>query len=61
MQGLTLRFQARGPKKGLLIRPLKKKLFVSCNGQEKNGVGTSVKKNFCIIFGSKMCFMHVLS
>ena len=37
-----------------------KKLFVSCNGQKKNRVGRSVKKNFWIIFLVKnVCFMHV--
>ena len=40
---------------------LKKKLFVSCNGREKNRVGKSVKKKICIIFLVKnVCFMHVL-
>ena len=33
----------------LMIRP-KKKLFVSCNGLEKNRVGRSVKKYFLHYF-----------
>ena len=43
------------------LRPKKKKLFVSCNGPEKNRVGRSVKKIFLHHFLVKnVCFMHVL-
>ena len=43
----------------ILIRPKKKKLFVSCNGPKKR-VGRSVKKKICIIFLVKnVGFMHV--
>ena len=38
----------------------KNKLFVSCNGPERNRVGRSAKKKICIIFLVKnVCFMHV--
>ena len=44
-----------------VLKPNKKKLFVSCNGPKKNRVGRSVKKYFCIFLLVKnVCFMHVL-
>ena len=41
-----------------MIRPKKKKLFVSCNGPKKNRVGRSVKNLFLHwFFLSKMCVL----
>ena len=39
-----------------MYRP-KKKLFVSCNGPEKNRVGRLVKKKIAYFFWSKMCVL----
>ena len=40
------------------LRPLEKKLFVSCNGPGKNRVGRSVKFSFfALFFWSKMCVL----
>ena len=42
----------------LLIRPKKRKLFVSCNGPEKNRVGRLAKSFFLRYFFGQICVFY---